>query len=79
MVARKDLRSFVGLLARCVPLDVVSGRGAGAVFRSVEEVEAELEARGIDARLPRPHGREHGEQRAKANGGGTARSTAAAR
>ena len=42
----RDLRSFVGLMARCVPLNVVLV-AEEKVFRSTEEVLAELERRGL--------------------------------
>jgi len=48
MVARKDLGSIVGLLSRCVPLSIAPVEEEEETYRSVEEVEAELAAAGID-------------------------------
>ena len=50
MLLRKDLKSFVGLLGKCIPIDLhAKTEKPERTFRTSEEVAAELEARGIDA------------------------------
>ena len=66
---KRDLRSFVGLMARCVPLNVVSTEEPERVFRSLEEIDADMRARGITPdRLALMA--ENMAARAKANGSG---------
>src|SRR4029079_6755897 len=43
MVIERDLKTFCGLLGRCIPLNVVSTEEPERVFRSSEEVAQELE------------------------------------
>ena len=70
MVIERDLKTFCGLLARCIPIDVHSkAEEPERTFRTIEEVQAELEARGIDADYL-AHMAESMARRAKANGSG---------
>jgi len=70
MVARHDLRAFLGLMARCVPLNVLPV-AEEKVFRSTEEVLDELAARGIGVGMMEilaERARER-EERRRTNGG----------
>jgi hypothetical protein len=46
-IARTDPRTFAALLARVIPLHVTNTNTAEVTYRSVDEVKAELAARGI--------------------------------
>ena len=46
-IARNDPKTFASLLARVIPLHVTSTSTAEVTYRSVDEVKAELAARGI--------------------------------
>lgn len=50
-VAREDVRAFVSLLGRVIPLQVeqrqVENKSEKVIYKSVEEVQRELESRGI--------------------------------
>ena len=68
MLIKRDLKSFVGLMGRCMPLDLHTKAEEPVTYRSVEEVEAELARRGItpDYMLVMA---ESAARRAKANSG----------
>ena len=46
-IARSDPRTYATLLARVIPLQVTSTTTTEVTYRSVDEVKAELAARGI--------------------------------
>ena len=68
-MALKDEKTFCLLLAKLVPLEVHSKSEEPVTCRSVEEVQDELAARGIDADYLALMA-ENMAKRAKANGGG---------
>jgi len=47
MLIKRDLKSFCGLLGRCMPLDLHTKAEEPGPYRSSEEAYAELERRGI--------------------------------
>jgi hypothetical protein len=47
MVIRKDLKTFCGLLQRLVPMELHTSGPPVQTFRSVEEIEADMRARGL--------------------------------
>jgi hypothetical protein len=46
-IAKKDPRTYASLLARVIPLQVTNNNTNEVVYRSVDEVKAELASRGI--------------------------------
>ena len=72
MVIERDLKTFCGLLARCIPIDVHSkAEEPEQVFRSSEELHQALEERGIGSGMLEILAERMAErERAKANGGG---------
>ena len=71
MIARRDPKTYCGLLGRLMPIDVQSTTQQPVTYRTSEEVLDELAARGIGVGMMEAIAeRARERERAKANGGG---------